>query len=306
MISPCPAAGAKDPAAARLVGLVLILLAYLCFACLDTTAKYLGGALAPLQIVWMRFLTHSGFAVIVLQPWNTPEHYRVRHPIQQALRALGLLGATFFNFLAVQYLQLAETASIFFLAPFIVTALAGPFLGEWAGARRWVAIVIGFIGALFIIRPGPDGFQPAMLLSLAATISYAFYILLTRRLTRDETAEGMILLPALIAAAIMTPIGIIQWQPVPGGLHWALLLVTGLFGGLGHWVLIKAHETAPAPTLAPFLYTQLLWMVLLGYLVFGDLPGWSTLVGAAIIVSSGIYLFTRERQLARRRASSLA
>lgn len=307
MISPHPAAGAKDPAAAaRVVGLVLILLAYLCFACLDTTAKYLGGVLAPLQIVWMRFLTHSGFAIAALRPWRTPEHYRVRHPVQQGLRALCLLGATFFNFLAVRYLQLAETASIFFLAPFIVTALAGPFLGEWAGARRWAAIIVGFIGALFIIRPGPGGFQPAMLLSVASTISYAFYVLLTRRLTRDETAQGMILLPALIAAAIMTPIGIIQWQAVPGAFHWALLLVTGLFGGLGHWFLIKAHETAPAPVLAPFLYTQLLWMVLLGYLVFGDLPGWSTLLGAAIIVSSGIYLFTRERQDARRRASRVA
>jgi drug/metabolite transporter (DMT)-like permease len=304
MISPHPAAGGQD-SAARLIGLALILLAYLCFACLDTTAKYLGGALAPLQIVWVRFLTHSGFAIAALRPWSAPEHYRVRHPVQQGLRALGLLGATFFNFLAVQYLQLAETASIFFLAPFIVTALAGPFLGEWAGARRWAAIVIGFVGALFIIRPGPEGFQPAMLLSLAATVSYAFYILLTRRLTRDETAQGMILLPALIAAAIMTPIGMIQWQQVPGALHWALLLVTGFFGGLGHWFLIKAHETAPAPTLAPFLYTQLLWMVLLGYLVFGDLPGWSTLLGAAIIVGSGLYLFYRERQTARR-ASRLA
>lgn len=307
MISPNRAAGAKDPAAAeRLIGFALILLAYLCFACLDTTAKYLGGALAPLQIVWMRFLTHSGFAIAALRPWSAPEDYHPRHPVQQGLRALCLLSSTFFNFLAVRYLQLAETASIFFLAPFIVTAMAGPILGEWAGARRWAAIVIGFVGALFIIRPGPEGFQPAMLLSLAATISYSFYILLTRRLTRDETAEGMILLPALIAAAIMTPIGIMQWQAVPGAFHWALLLVTGLFGGLGHWFLIKAHETAPAPVLAPFLYTQLLWMVLLGYLVFGDIPGWSTVVGAAIIVSSGIYLFYRERQAARRSAAPQA
>ena len=297
-----PAAANEAAAAVRLLGLALILLAYVCFACLDTTAKYLGGALAPLQIVWMRFMTHSGFAAAALRPWRRPERYRMRHPVQQGLRALGLLGATFFNFLAVQYLQLAETASIFFLAPFMVTALAGPFLGEWAGARRWAAIVIGFIGALFIIRPGPEGFEPAMLLSVAATVSYAFYILLTRRLTRDETAEGMILLPALIATAIMTPIGIIQWQAVPDAFHWALLLVTGLFGGLGHWFLIKAHETAPAPALAPFLYTQLIWMVLLGYLTFGDLPSWSTLIGAAIIVSSGIYLFYRERQAARRAA----
>lgn len=307
MSSPVPAKAAKEPdAAAHLVGLALILLAYLCFACLDTTAKYLGSALAPLQIVWVRFLTHTGFAMVALRPWRRPEHYRIRHPLQQGLRALCLLGATFFNFLAVRYLQLAETASIFFLAPFMVTALAGPFLGERAGRRRWTAVAIGFVGALFIIRPGPEGFQPAMLLSLTATISYAGYILLTRRLTRDESAEGMILLPALIAAALMTPIGLIQWQTVPDALHWALLLVTGLFGGLGHWFLIKAHETAPAPVLAPFLYTQLLWMVLLGYVVFGDVPGGSTLIGAAIIVAGGLYLVYRERQIARRREAGAA
>jgi drug/metabolite transporter (DMT)-like permease len=305
MTTPVPAAGGKEEAA-RLAGVALIVFAYLCFACLDTTAKYLGAALAPLQIVWVRFLTHSAFATAALRPWRRPEHYRMRHPLQQAVRALCLLGATFFNFLAVQYLQLAETAAIFFLAPFVVTALAGPFLGEWAGARRWVAIIVGFLGALLIVRPGPEGFQPAMLLSLAATASYAFYILLTRRLTRDETAEGMILLPALIAAAIMTPIGLLHWQPVPGALHWALLLSTGLFGGLGHWFVIKAHETAPAPVLAPFLYTQLLWMVLLGYAVFGDIPGRSTLVGAAIIVASGLYLFYRESQLAARRRRAAA
>jgi drug/metabolite transporter (DMT)-like permease len=280
----------------KLAGLALIVAAYLLFACLDTSAKYLAATLAPLQIVWMRFVTHSVFAFAAFRPWRHPDRFRPRHPVLQTLRALCLGGATFFNFFAVKYLQLAETSAIFFLAPFIVTAMAGPFLGEWAGLRRWAAICVGFLGALLIVQPGPAGFQPAMLLSLCATLSYSFYIILTRHLTLDETAESMTLLPAVIVALIMTPVGLAVWQPVPDALHWTILLATGLFGGIGHWVLIKAHELAPASTLAPYLYLQLIWMVMFGYLVFGDVPGLNTAAGAAIIVASGLYLFRREKQ----------
>jgi len=280
----------------KLVGLALIIAAYFMFACLDTSAKYLTATLAPLQIVWMRFVTHSVFACAAFRPWRHPVRFRARHPILQSLRALCLGGATFFNFFAVKYLQLAETSSIFFLAPFIVTALAGPFLGEWAGPRRWAAICVGFLGALLIIEPGAAGFRPAMLLSMCATLSYSFYIILTRHLTIDETAESMTLLPAIILALLMTPVGLIVWQPVPDAWHWAILLATGFFGGFGHWMLIKAHELASASTLAPYLYIQLIWMVMFGYLVFSDVPGPNTAIGAAIIVASGLYLFRREKQ----------
>ncbi len=281
----------------KLAGLALIVAAYFLFACLDTSAKYLAVTLAPLQIVWMRFVTHSGFAILAFQPWRRPARFRPKHPVLQTLRALCLGGATFFNFFAIKYLQLAETASIFFLAPFIVTALAGPLLGEWAGPRRWAAICIGFLGAVLIVQPGPAGFQPAMLLSLASTFSYSFYLILTRRLTSDETAESMTLLPAVIMAVIMAPIGLSVWQAVPDLTHWVVLFATGLFGGIGHWVLIKAHEVTPAPTLAPFLYTNLIWMVTFGYFIFGDVPGSNTLLGAAIIVGSGLYLFRREEKV---------
>jgi drug/metabolite transporter (DMT)-like permease len=293
---PEQASGLPAETGMKLVGLVLIVAAYFMFACLDTSAKYLAATLAPLQIVWMRFLTHCVFAFAAFRPWQHPVRFRPRHPLLQTLRALCLGGATFFNFFAVKYLQLAETSSIFFLAPFIVTALAGPLLGEWAGPRRWAAICVGFVGALFIIEPGPTGFQPAMLLSVCATLSYSFYIILTRHLTLDETAESMTLLPAVILALIMTPVGLLVWQPVPDAWHWTILLATGFFGGFGHWVLIKAHEKASASTLAPFLYLQLIWMVMFGYLVFGDIPGQNTAIGAAVIVASGLYLFRREKQ----------
>ncbi|HMB47380.1 MAG TPA: DMT family transporter, partial [Afifellaceae bacterium] len=152
----------------KLAGLALIVAAYFLFSCLDTSAKYLVATLAPLQIVWMRFATNAGFAIIAFRAWHEPMRFRPMHPVLQVVRAFCLVGATFFNFFAIKYLQLAETSAIFFLAPFIVTALAGPFLGEWAGIRRWAAICVGFLGALLIVKPGPTGFQPAMLLSLGA------------------------------------------------------------------------------------------------------------------------------------------
>lgn len=287
------------PVASRLTAVFLILFAFFCFAGLDASAKYAGAILAPLQIVWMRFVTHSLVATAALRPWRSPALYRPRSPLLQAARAFFLLGATFCNFYAIRYLPLALTASIFFLSPFIVTALAGPFLGEWAGRRRWSAIVIGFIGALIIIRPGLAGFHPAMLLSLGAMLSYSIYVLLTRRLAVVETAESLILLPAIFAALVMIPPGLAQWIAVPDLLHWSLLLATGIFGALGHWVFIKAHEAAPAPVLAPFVYSQLIWMTALGYYVFGDIPDRATIIGAAVIVGSGLYLLYREGQAAR-------
>ena len=279
----------------KIAGLALIITAYFLLACLDTSVKYLGATLAPLQIAWMRFATHSVFAILAFRPWRNPGLFKTKHPILQFLRAICVGSATIFNFFAVQYLQLAETAAIFFLTPLIVTALAGPFLGEWAGIKRWTAICIGFFGALLIVSP-PDalGFRPVMLLSFGTTLSYSFFLLLTRRLSPVESTESMILLPALIMALIYTPVGLMVWQPVPDTVSWIILLSTGLFGGIGHFVLVKAHQSTPAPILAPFLYTGLIWMVLFGYLLFDDVPGTRTILGASVIIVSGLYLFRRE------------
>jgi len=292
-----PTALAAPDVKQRLRALSLILITFFCFACLDTTAKYLGQTLPTVQIVWMRFFTHFLLALAIFRPWRSWSFYLPRKWPLQVLRGLLLLSTTLLNFVAVQYLQLTETAAIFFLAPFIVTALAGPFLGEWAGPRRWAAIVIGFAGALLIIKPVPGAFQPAMLISIGATCCYAFYVLMTRMLAGKETAESMILLPAAIAGLVMLPPGLSFWKEVPDAFHWFFLLITGVLGGLGHWFLIKAHELAPAPVLAPFVYTQLLWMTALGFLVFGDVPPASTALGAGIIIVSGLYLLYRERRV---------
>ncbi len=287
----------RSPAdsAARLRGIALMCVAMLMFSVLDTAAKYVSRSMPALEVVWARYAVSLVFAVIILRPWANLGQYIMKRPYIQVLRGLFLLGSTALNFLALRYLQLAETAAIAFAAPFFIVGLAGPVLGEWAGSRRWAAAIIGFIGVIIVVQPGPDTFQPAALLSLGAACCYAGYNLTTRLLSHTESPAGMLIYPALLATAVLTPpLPIVGTLP-PDWLIGALMLLTGAAGGLGHWFLIVAHRKAPASLLAPFQYTQILWMPMFGYLVFADVPTWNTLFGAAVIVASGLYILYRER-----------
>ncbi|POF30984.1 DMT family transporter [Roseibium marinum] len=288
------AGGAPAPVV-RFAGIGLIVLACLCFAVLDATAKYLSASLPTLQIVWMRFLSHAVIAIVLFRVWKTPSLLKTGRPVLQLVRAVCLLSTTILNFLAVRYLQLAETMSILFAAPFVITALAGPLLGEWAGIRRWCAIVVGFIGVLVVTQPGVGGMHWAAIYSVAAMFTYALYALLTRQLTATDSSAGMLIISGLVAAVAMTPVGLSVWETPKDIWTWCLLLATGALGAGGHFVFIMAHRIDPAPVLAPFIYSQIVWMIALGYLIFADVPTLSTLLGSAIVVGSGLYILSRER-----------
>jgi drug/metabolite transporter (DMT)-like permease len=278
-----------------IAGIGLIVLAVLSFSVLDAIAKYLSSSLPTLQIVWMRFVSHVVLTVVIFQVWKSPSLLKTRRPVLQVVRAFCLLGTTVFNFLAVRYLQLAETTAIMFAAPFVITALAGPMLGEWAGRRRWAAIVVGFIGVLVVTQPGIGGMHWAAIYSVAAMSFYALYALLTRQLTATDSSAGMLLISGLVASVAMAPAGLSVWVMPQDIWTWVLLFATGAFGAGGHFLFIMAHRIAPAPVLAPFMYIQIVWMIALGFLVFADLPTLSTLVGSAIVVGSGLYILYRER-----------
>ncbi|EAV45790.1 hypothetical protein SIAM614_24262 [Stappia aggregata IAM 12614] len=280
---------------APLAGIGLIVLACLSFSWLDATAKYMSASLPTLQIVWMRFVSHVVLSLVLFQVWKKPTLLKTGRPVLQIVRALCLLGTTIFNFLAVRYLQLAETMSILFAAPFVITALAGPLLGEWAGLRRWMAIIVGFLGVLVVTRPGLGGMHWAALYSVAAMCFYALYALLTRQLTATDSSAGMLIISGIVAAIAMAPAGLSVWVAPPDALTWLLLFATGAFGAGGHFLFIMAHRIAPAPVLAPFIYTQIIWMIALGYLIFDDVPTFTTILGAAIVVASGLYILYRER-----------
>jgi len=285
-----------DSARNRLVGIGFASLAYLCFSLLDASAKWLVRTEPVIVVVWLRFLTHVLLASALLFPLRGRALVRTRHLRWHVVRGLMFCAMTGINFWALQYLQLTVTASIFFTVPILVALMSAPLLGERIDRRRWTAIVLGFAGVLVVVRPGSAAFHPAMLLSMLNAVIYSAFNLMTRKLAAYDAPETIQFLPAVVAAVVLAPFALAAWQAPHDGFAWALLGLMGVFGGAGHYVFAAAHRYAPASTLAPFLYQQILYMALLGYLIFGSVPDPAVGLGAAIVVSSGLYLFARERR----------
>ncbi len=282
----------------RLEAIGLMALATICFAGLDSTAKYLVGikGVPVAEVSWFRFAGHVVFTALVLWPLAFKPSLRSKKPVVQIVRSALMVVTTGFNFIALRYLQLDQTITIFFLTPLIVAALAGPLLGEWVGWHRMLAIVSGFLGVLLVMHPGFGTVHWAMLLVLLATFGYALYNLATRYLAAFDPPEVTQTFTPLVGVVVLAPFALSAWQ-TPHELRVMLLLASlGFWGGLGHWLLILAHRIAPASALAPFIYLGLIWMSGVGYLVFGNVPTWWTLSGAAIVIASGLYLFARERK----------
>ena len=279
----------------RLTGIGLMCCAVISFAFLDTIAKYLGGHMDILQVVWARYTGGFILTLLVSNPVSHPGLMKTERPILQVVRALFLVCSTISNFLAFRYLQLDQALSILFSTPFLVAILAGPILGEWIGWRRWVAILVGFSGVLLVTRPGAGGMHWAAFYSVASAIFYSLYIIATRLLARTERTHTTLFYSNLVGALSMLPVLPFVWAMPDNPWLIFLMAVFGAFGSFGHYLLIAAHRLAPASSLAPFMYTQLVWAILLGYLVFGDVPNSWTLAGAGIVVASGLYLLHRER-----------
>jgi len=245
--------------------------------------------------VWVRYIGSIVFVSLFVNPWTTPGVTRTRRPWLQAGRSVLLLGSTALNFIALQYLQLTESVSIMFATPLLVALLAGPMLGEWAGPRRLAAIAVGFVGVLVVTRPGLGGLHPAAFLSLGSAVCYALYSVTTRMLAGADSSATTMFYSGLAGVLLVTPLVPFVWSLPDAALGWTLMILLGACGAFGHWLLILAHARAPAPVLAPFIYTQIVWMIILGFLVFGDLPDGWTLAGSAIVIASGLYLLHRER-----------
>jgi drug/metabolite transporter (DMT)-like permease len=283
----------------RLIGIVLMCGAVALFAVLDTTAKYLNTQMDSLQITWARYTSAFVLTLFVSNPFTHRGLIKSARPGLQLVRATLLVASTAFNFIALRWLQLDEALSIIFTFPFIVAIASGPILGEWLGWRRWTAICVGFGGVLLITRPGYGGFNPAALISLAATICYGLYAVLTRVVSRVDSNQTSLFYNNAVGALLMLPIIPFVWQPPANWTVALMLLGTGVLGSLGHFFLISGHRLAPAAVLSPFIYTQLIWVVILGYLVFDHVPNHWTMAGAAVVIGSGLYLLYRERQMGK-------
>lgn len=278
----------------RLRGILLMMAAMAVFTMLDVCAKYVTQGLPPPVAVFFRYFIAFLLSLGVVMRAGGPSLLVTQHPALQVARGVMLMLSTALNFTSLVYLQLAQTAAIFFTIPLWVCAMSMPLLGEHVGWRRWSAVVVGFFGVLVIMRPGTLDFHWAMLLSLASAFCGATYNIITRKVGGRDRAETSLFYVGIVGALAATLPLPWSWQ-TPHGVQWLILFVMGLLGVVGHFMLIQAHRLAPASLLAPFNYTEIVWMIMAGFIVFGDLPDRWTIFGAAIVIASGLLVFARER-----------
>lgn len=283
----------------RLVAIGLMVTAVTCFSFLDTTAKYLRLTLPVVEVVWARYFGAVLVTLVLSNPISHPGLLRTSRPWLQIFRSSLLVVSTLLAFIALRYLQLDEQISIVFVAPFLIAALSGPILGEWISWQRWAAICTAFIGVLIVTRPFAGGIHPAALLTCCGVVCYALYIIFTRILARTDSSETTLFYSNVVGAAVMSAVVPFVWVTPDNLFTVLIMLLCGTFGSVGHYLLIMAHRYAPAAVLSPYIYTQLLSMVALGYLIFGDVPNRWTLIGAAVVIASGLYLLMLERHLSR-------
>lgn len=270
-----------------------MLAAMLLMACMDAISKHLATQYSVPQILAVRFAIFTLFALALARPHSLRAAFRTHHPWLQVTRSLIIAIEVGVFVLAFRYLPLADAHAIAGIAPLLVTALAVPLLGEHVGPRRWAAVAAGFVGLLIIIRPGVTALDPAALIPLGGAFLWALYQILMRRVSRDDAATSMLYM-AVVGAVVMGSLAPFFWRP-PDAEGWLFLILLGVVGSLGHYILIQAFRAAPASVLQPFHYTVLLWATVIGYLVFGDFPDTWTIAGGVLIAVSGLYAFYREQ-----------
>lgn len=281
----------------RLRAVGLLILAVSLFSALDTVAKLLVTRLhIPLtEVVWLRFVGQTFYMVLIFGIVGLPRLLSTQRLGMQLVRSVLMVMTTACNFFALQTLRLDQTITIVFLAPLVVAALAGPLLGEWVGWRRGLAIAVGFAGVMIAMHPGSAPLSIAVAVSFAGMLAYACFMLLTRHLSNIDGPFTTLFYSMFVGTIFAAPLAVRDWVTPDDAHTWALLALLGLLGGAGHMLFIFAYKLAPASTVSPFLYVQLLTMVASGFFIFGDSPDVWTLSGASIIIASGVYLVHRER-----------
>jgi len=282
------------------VGIALGLTALFLFASQDAMTRYLVQDLPVPQLLTIRFTGFAAFA-IAFAIWRLGPRKAFatsRLVLQIARSALLLVEIAIFS-LGLRYLGVADMHAVFAVFPLVVTALAGPLLGETVGWRRWIAVGIGFVGTLIILRPGMDIAQSAALLPVIAALMWGLYNILTRMASRTDPPETSLLFTGVVSLVLIAPFGIAHWTP-PSADQWPLLLLLVLVSTTSHLFLIMALARIEAAAFQPFNYMLLVFATLIGWLAFNELPDFWTVIGALIVVGSGLYVILRERYLTSR------
>jgi drug/metabolite transporter (DMT)-like permease len=274
-------------------GIALLLLATVFLGTSDTTSKYLSATLPSIEIAWIRFLVFVLIMAPALLPGTPIFALRTRRPGLLVVRSIALLASALFFISGLRFLPIAEASATSFVSPLFVTALSIFLLKESVGLRRWLATAVGLIGVLIVLRPGSSAFHPAALFSIVSAFGWAVTLVLTRKMSGERALTTMAyaaivgfgIMSALVPFAWVTP----TWHDIFFG------IVVGIASTAGQWIVVLAFRHANASVLAPFSYTQLLWVTFLGVVIFGEVPDVWTVTGAAIIVASGLYTAHRER-----------
>ncbi|MGK0172192.1 MAG: drug/metabolite transporter (DMT)-like permease [Gammaproteobacteria bacterium] len=276
-----------------IVGVYWMLLATLLFTSLDAIAKWLTQSYPVEQVVWARFFFHLVILGVYLGPRLVRSIRSSRLGLQLVRSALMLVTNVLF-FMAVRTMPLADVVAVMFVGPLLVTALSVPLLGEQVGPRRWAAVAVGFAGALIIIRPGSEMLDGVAILPLCAAMTNALYTITTRQLRDVDPFMTTLLYTGLVGAGVSSMVVPFVWV-APDLRGWTLMVLAGTLGAGGHLAFIRALSISPPAALAPLSYSVLLWSTGYGYLLFGELPDSMTVFGAAIVMSSGLYVLHRER-----------
>ena len=293
-----PTAAAGPAAHAGHGGIALILATLLLFVSMDTLVKDLVQRNPAPLLIWMRFLVHMAVAAaIVLAVPSLRPLIRSRAPGRQLLRSALLLCTTTTFFFGLRYLKLADLVILTQAAPLIVVALSVVLLGEKVGPRRWLGVIVGFAGVVVILKPG-FGFEWASLFGLASALIYAVYQIMTRSLSVADHTMTTFFYTASVGAVAMAAVAPFFWQ-WPSLRDALLILLPGLIGGTGHLLLIMAFARSEASLLAPYFYSAIVWAVILGWAIFDEVPDLFTFVGAGLIAAAGLYVWHRERRIAK-------
>ena len=289
-----------DRPSRALVGIALVVAATACFGALDTITKVVStSGVSVAMALWVRFSVQVVATALTTLPTRGWSALHTAHPRFQLLRGLLLLACSMLAYFSLRFLPVGEFTAIIMIGPLVITVMAVIVLKERVSALRWVLVVGAFVGTLIIIRPGGDSFTWAMLLPLALVACNAWFQVLTSRLARTEHPLTMHLYTGLVGSLVMGVALPFVWTALDAS-TWVLMLLMGLAATVGHWMLILAYGRAPAATLTPYLYAQIGFAMLGGYLIFAHVPDQWALIGIAMVVTcgaAGAWLTVLERRI---------
>ena len=294
-----PPAGTSD---SQGLGIALVIIGAIIIPISDGLVKLMSDRYAAVELVWLRYSLQTAALLPLMLYWYGLSAFRTRDPTSQFLRAVFITSAAVCFFTAVKTIPLADAVAVFFIQPFVVTALAPLVLGERVGVWRWSAVAAGFLGALIIIRPGLETVNTGTLFALGAGASFACFILITRRMAGNDPPMVTNFLTSLGATLLISPAVPFVWM-TPAAADWPVLLWIALLGTAFSILIVLAYEYAPASVLAPFFYIELISAAVVGYLLFSDIPDAATWAGMAVIAASGLVIVWREN--VRRPAGSV-